>query len=462
MATARTDDNQAGGDDPPFGVSPADDLDVTAAGSDRQHPCAEDIEDADLEGDRPFRAGTARAALSYSAFRRVYAGSVLSNIGSWTQNVVLGSYALTLTGSASFVGLITFANLGPLLLFSLIGGSLADRFDRRKLLIIVSIEQACFAFLLAFIARDPDPSQLALVAAVFAIGMGQAVAGPTFSSVLPNLVERRDIAGAVSLTSVNMNLSRVIGAALGGALYAAIGASTVFAFNAVTYFFIIAGVATVTMPRAPAPAPGAPTGWRRILGGFKVAREDPVIGRVLITVAAFSFCSLVFIVDMAVLAEHNLGIPAKSSTYGALYATFGFGALLGALAVGTFLAGRNLARIVKVALLGFAVFLAVWALLRQPTPAFPVAFVTGFFYFLVITSLSTVLQSRVDDAARGRVMAIWIMAFGGTVPIGGMVAGPIIDATSMTVVMLFGAAVAVGLAFFARVSDAPVRIFRAS
>lgn len=416
---------------------------------DRRRLTVEDVEDAELEGDRPIRSGTAAAALRYSGFRRVFAGSVASNIGSWMQNVVLTAYAYSLTKSASFVAIMGFAQLGPLLFVSLIGGSLADRFDRKKLLIIVSVQQAAFAFALAWVATNPDPSRAALVAIVFAIGMGQAVAGPTFASVLPSLVKPQDLTGAVSLTSANMNLSRMIGAALGPLVYAKWGVPWVFAANAATYFFIIAGVATVDIPR-PQITPGGPTGVRRLLGGFTVAAHDRTIARVLITLSVFSFFSLVFVVQMPTIANANLGINEKSFEYGLLYGTFAFGAMIGALSVGTFLAGRNLEKLVRFGLVGFAAMLTAFALWRSPGPAYPTVFILGFFYFMVITSLSTVLQSRLDNNNRGRVMAIWIMAFGGTVPIGNLVAGPIIDATTITDVMLFGALVAIGLVFYAR------------
>ena len=108
---------------------------------------------------------------------------------------------------------------------------------------------------------------------------------------------------------------------------------------------------------------------------------------------------------------------------------------------------------VRVGLGGFAVFLAGLALVRSVPLAFPVVFVVGFFYFATVTSLSTVLQQRLDNQVRGRVMALWIMAFGGTVAIGGLVAGPVIDATSVTFVLLIGAAVATLLVPFADLHD---------
>ncbi|MEO7430106.1 MAG: MFS transporter, partial [Acidimicrobiales bacterium] len=146
----------------------------------RGNEVVEDAIDALEEGDRPIRTGSAMAALRHDTFRRVFIGAFLSNIGSWMQNVVLGALAYALTKSPTFVGVLLFAQLGPLLLFSLVGGLLADAFDRRRLLITVSVLQGLLSLALAWVARGEDPSHAALVGIVFLIGMGQAVFGPTY------------------------------------------------------------------------------------------------------------------------------------------------------------------------------------------------------------------------------------------------------------------------------------------
>ncbi len=416
------------------------------------HLSIEDTEDALLEGDRPFAPGTARAALSYPVFRRVFFGALLSNIGSWMQNVVLGAYGYSITHSATFVSLLAFAQLVPLMLLSMIGGALADRFDRKTLIILVSIEQTLFALGIAWITRSPDPSHLVLLAFVLAMGIGQAVYAPAYSSVMPELVEERDLVGAVSLNSVNMNLSRVVGPAIGSLIYARWGVSWVFVGNAVSYLFIIGALLTVTVP-AVLIDPNDPKGLRRLLGGFAAARRDRVVGRCLVVMTIFSLFSLAFVVQMPTIAAVNLGIDTAHTTYGLLYATFGTGAVVGALSIGTFLAGRPLERVVRVGLIGFSVSLAVFALTREVAVAFPVVFILGFFYFATVTSLSTVLQARLDNQVRGRVMALWVMAFGGTVAIGGLIAGPLMEATSVTAVMLLGAVVAAVLVPFTDLWD---------
>jgi predicted MFS family arabinose efflux permease len=263
--------------------------------------------------------------------------------------------------------------------------------------------------------------------------------------VLPMLVGRRDLAGAVSLNSTQMNASRVIGPALGGVAFATFGPSVVFLLNAATYPFVILALASLHLPPV-APSSGE-QGVARVLAGFRVARRDPLVGRILFVITAFSFCCLAFIGQMPVLADRNLGIDPRSTAYGLLYASFGFGAVVGAISVGTVFARRSKPHIVRAGLLAFGAALTALALVRLPALAYPVAVVVGFCYFATVTSLSTVLQQHLDDAVRGRVMALWIMGFGGTVPVGNLVAGPIIGVTSISIVMLGGAVVAVLLAW---------------
>jgi MFS family permease len=411
-------------------------------------PTVEEGVDALEGGDRTIRAGSARAALRHETFRRVFTGAFLSNIGSWMQNVVLGALAYDLTGSPTFVGVLLFAQLGPLLLFSLVGGLLADVFDRRRLLITVAVLQGLLSLLLALVCRGDDPSRVALVVIVFGIGMGQAVFGPTYSALLPALVGKEDLAGAISLNSAQMNGSRVIGPAIAGLLDARLGASAVFTVNAASYLLVIWSLLTVRLPPPIVDTSGL-QGIRRLLSGLHVARDDRVVGRSLVIVFLFSLLSLPFIGQLPTLADRNLGIDSRSVQYGLLYTCFGAGALLGALSIGTVFSNRSMEKLVRGGLVCFAVALAAFSVLRGPALAYPVILLVGLAYFAIITSLSTVLQQRLDDQNRGRVMALWIMGFGGTVPIGNLIAGPLIELSSVTTVVLAGAAIAVALAGYA-------------
>ncbi|MEY2475657.1 MAG: hypothetical protein QOG87_972 [Actinomycetota bacterium] len=407
--------------------------------------------DALLDGDVALVRGTARAALRHRDFRVVWSGTLGSNVGTWMQNVVLSAFGYRLTHSAAYVSLLQFAQLGPLLFLATPAGVLADKVDRRKLLIGMLLQQLLFSLLLAWLTRGGKPDHTLLVVIVLIIGAGNAFTGPALGASLPMLVPRADLAGAVSLQSFQMNASRVIGPAIGGVLYPVFGAAAVFAVNAATYLFAVASIVAVRFPQRVRHASDE-KGVAQLLSGFRIAWHDALIRRALTVIATMSFFCLTFIGLMPVLAADNLGMEVRSLSYGLLYAGFGSGAALGAVSIGTVLAHRSKARIVRGGLLAFAVLLTVFGLVRTPALAYPVAIALGFAYFSVVTSLSTILQQHLEDHVRGRVMALWIMGFGGTVPIGTLAAGPVADHTSITVVVMIGAAVALLLAWYGDMS----------
>jgi MFS family permease len=412
-------------------------------------PTRAETEESLAKGDSypTYRPGTARAALAVRPFRRMWIGSFSSNIGTWMQTLVLGAYAYQLTGSSTFVGLLTFAQLGPLLLLSLFGGLIADALDRRKLLIALQLEQAAFSLVLAAVVGWSDnPSRLALFSAVLAVGIGNALNMPAWSAVLPALVGRQNLAGAISLNSTQVNLSRVIGPAIAGALFPIIGPAWIFVINAATYLFVVAALLTVRLPKVPK---SAESGLRGFVMGFRVAQANPVVGRILVVLPIYSFFCLPFVSLFPAIAAGDLGFDTASFAYGALYAVFGVGAALGALSTGTVLVGADKKQLTRVGFVGFAITIAALGVVREPLLAYPVVFVLGAFYFGTTTSMMTVLQETVDDSVRGRVMALWFMGFGGTVPLGGLVFGPILDATNDTVVLGIAAVVSLLLAWWA-------------
>jgi MFS family permease len=408
------------------------------------------VQEAQTEGDvalapaeLDIRPGTARSALRSRDFRVLWIATFSSNVGTWMQNVALGAFAYQLSHSAGFVALTGFAQLGPLLLLATVGGMLADAVDRRRLLVTTNVVQLAFSAALAAVAAAPHPSQSLILLVVLAIGVANALTGPPLASLLPTLVPRVDLPGAIALQSVQMNLSRVVGPAIGGVLLPTIHASGVFALNAATYLFAVAGALAI---RPVARSGGGEQGLQRLLGGFTVARRDPLVRSVLTTIASISFFCLPFIGLMPVVAAQNLGMKVTGLEYGLLYACFGLGAAGGAIAVGSVLVGYRRDRVIAVGLALFGVMLLVFGLLRTPTPAYPVVFLVGLFYFATVTSLSTRLQEHLRDEVRGRVMALYMMGFGGTIPLGLLVAGPIATHTDITTVVVAGGGVAMLLA----------------
>jgi len=417
----------------------------------------EEIEDAVVDGDSPIpaRQGTARAALAHRTFRIVFLGAFASNIGTWMQNVVLGAYGYDLTHSSTFVGVLIFAQFAPTLVLPMVGGLLADKVDRKRFLILLSLEQLVFSFGLALVAVSAHPSKVLLVVMVFLIGVGSAMFGPAYSAILPGLVGRQDLAGAISLNSAQMNGSRVIGPVIGGVLYSLVGPAWVFGLNAVTYLFVVLALLMVTLP-AVRQAPVHASRWRELTAGVTVARRDQVVGRCLITIFVFSLLALAFVGQMPVVAAHNLGIDlSKGAEYGILYACFGVGAVCGALSIGTVFSRASKPLLVRLCLVGYSVSLCAFALERSTVAADVNVAVLGAFYFAFVTALNTTLQARLHESVRGRVLALWMMGFGGTVGLGNLLIGPVVAAVGITDVLLFGAAVALVLAWYADVRPPP-------
>ncbi|MBI5088807.1 MAG: MFS transporter [Actinobacteria bacterium] len=282
------------------------------------------------------------------------------------------------------------------------------------------------------------------------VGTGGAMNAPAWSAMLPSLVSRADLSGSISLNSTMINGSRVLGPII-VAVLSPFGVTTAqfFLVNAVTYLFVIVALVSV---RLPAPVHVRHEGGLRSLtAGVRLARSKPAVSRLLVSMATFSFVSLPYVGLFPAVAELNFGIDEKSAMYKWLYATWGFGACLGGLAIGTVFVGWDTRRLVRRGFALFAGCLAAFALMREPVGAFTVGFVLGFAYFGTTTSMLTVLQSRLADHERGRVLALWFMSFGGTIPLGNLVFGPIIDAIGARVVLMVGAAWALWLAWWCNV-----------
>ncbi|MFM9083943.1 MAG: MFS transporter, partial [Actinomycetota bacterium] len=357
----------------------------------------------------PPRPGTARAALSYRDFRVMWTSSFASSVGVWMQQVVLPAYVYSRTGSAAQVAVFSFAQLGPLLLLSIPAGVMADKFERRKWLVTAQCIQMIGSILLGVISSLHGPIA-ALFFAQLIVGIGNSLNAPAFSAVLPSLVRPEDLGGSISLSSTSVNGSRVMGPIL-AAILMNIGLDTphIFFINAATSLIVMSAVLRVNLPPS---GRTSESGWRSVTVGFRVARDRPVVGRILLTMFSFSLLSLPYVGLFPAVADLTFGIQPRTSLYKWLYATWGLGAMFGALSIGTVLAGIDKRRTARMGFAAFAVAMCAFA----SSPNVPLAFVTGFLlgiaYFSTTTSLMTVLQSRLEIEVRARVLSLWFMAFG--------------------------------------------------
>jgi len=405
----------------------------------------------------PYRAGTARAAFAYRDYRLIWTGLLLSSIGTWMQNLGLPAYIDDRTGSAKIVSLLIFAQLGPLLLLAIPGSLIVDRVNRRTFLLAMQWMQLVFSLVLAAIVSVDGPIW-ALFLAQLVIGTSNALNAPAFQASIPLLVDRRDLAGAISMNSIQLNGSRVLGPSL-AALLTLWGVSTagLFVINAATYLFLIVALMMVAIPDIRGEHDDE--GWRKFLTGIRISRERRVLARLLVSMASFSLFSLVFVALFPSVTRINFGVDPASSTFKWLYAVWGFGAFIGAVAMGTFLARLHRPKVITRGFIGFGVSLAAYAIVRHPAPAFPIGFFLGTFYFLIATAMVTSFQQNLRDTERVRVMPLWFMSFGGTITVGGLIAGPIMDAIGARWILLAGAIYAFFLAWWCDLDRLPRSAF---
>lgn len=383
------------------------------------------------------RPGTARSALQHRHFRVLFIGASLSNVGTWMQNFMLPAYLDLRTGSATFVGLLIFAQLGPMLFGSVPAGVLADRVNRTHLILGMQASMMAMSVVMGGLARWHAPVWT-IFAAQLAIGIANTVQAPAFNASLPTLVPREDIGGAVSLNSAMINGSRIAGPSLAAFLgWVGVDLWQLFIINAATYAFVMIPLAKNHLPSVK--GFNTAKGWRALTTGVGLARQRRVLLVLLRSMFIFSVVSLPYIGLFPSVARLNLGLAADSGSYKILYIVWGLGAFLGALSVGTVFSGASRPVLIRWSFQLFAVFLLLFAITGNFNIALPVAFMLGAVYFLLATAMMTELQHNLTDGERASIMPLWFMSFGGSIPIGNLVGGPIMDAVGARWVLAVGA-----------------------
>ncbi len=381
-------------------------------------------------------------------FALVWTSALVSNVGSWMQTVALGYVVTHRSHDPLWAGAVAAAAFIPIGVLSPLGGALADRLDRRRWLIITTLAETLFAALLAVLSGTGHAPSWALLAMAFLGGVAAAVGFPTYQAMIPDLVPADDLLGAVSLSSAQFNLGRVIGPALAGVVLVAGSAAWVFAVNAVSFGAVVAALAVVRLPaREPIIDRGEGT-LRRIAEGARVAAAEPGCRSAIILIGIVALIGSPFIALVPAMAINGLGRGAAG--YTVLVAAHGIGAVGAALVLAP-LARALGRRLVVGALVTFPLALVCYGLAPSLWSAAPAILVVGACYIGVLTGLNTVVQRRAPTAVRGRVLGLYMMVLGVVYPVGAVIEGAIAHAvgiravTVVSGVMLFAVMAAIGL-----------------
>jgi len=358
-------------------------------------------------------------ALASRNYRLYFAAQLISLAGTWMQQIAMIWLAYRLSNSAAVLGMVGFASQIPILLLGPFAGVLTDRFDRRRILLTTQMLAMLQAVVLTALTWQGLASTGWLIGLAFVLGTINALDLPARQAFSAQLVDKReDLPNAIALNSMLMNSARFVGPALAGFAVATIGEAWCFAINAVSYLAVIVALLAID---AKANAPHDVPAWRAFRAGVAYVLDHADIRPRLLIVAAVSFLVTPYAVLMPLFASEIFGGDAR--TYGLLIASAGAGSLLAGLYLASRKGTERLPRRVAAGVLVAGAGLTVFALNHSLALAFPIVMVLGFSVITVIAGSNTLIQVQVADEYRGRVMAIFSMAFLGIAPLGSFAVG---------------------------------------
>ncbi|MEO7555297.1 MAG: MFS transporter [Acidimicrobiales bacterium] len=368
-------------------------------------------------------------------FRLFFSGQLISQVGNWLTLVAQTLLVLHLTDSGVAVGVLAACQFAPLLLFGAWTGLVADRSDKRKLLLIVQVLAMVQSFALAALAFSGNPPvwSIYLVAAVG--GFAVAFDNPARRAFVVEMVDEEDVQNAVSLNSALMTSSRVVGPALAGLLVHTVGFGWCFAVDGASYVAVLIGLWLMDPSRLRRP-PVTPKERGQVRAGLRYVRNVPELWFPLVMMAIIGTLAFNFNVVMPLFAMRSLG--GDDGTFTLLLSVISVGSLAGALAT----ARRTTINLhdLVVAALGFGASMVLLAAAPSLPFAFPAALVVGVTSISFLTGSTAIVQLRADPAMRGRVLALQAMVFLGSTPIGGPILGLVCEVLGARYGLVLGAA----------------------
>ena len=390
--------------------------------------------------------GSALAPFRQRDFAVIWTATVVSNVGSWMYSAAAAWLMTTLDPRPLMVSSVQVVSSLPIFLFAIAAGAMADIVDKRRFLlaaeIVITIVSFAFAAMVALDLATP----WALLAFAFALGVGNAVTGPPYQSIVPLLVPREELQSAIAANSVGINISRAVGPALGGVIITAVGIAAPFWINAASN---LASVAALAWWRGPPPRP-KPLPAERFLGairsGIRYARHSKRLRATLVRAVAFFLFASAYWALLPLVARERLG--AGAGLYGVLLGVIGLGAIGGAFALPWLKSRLSADGIVALGSIGTAVTLLLFGFATHPALAIVAGLIGGMSWISVLSSLNVSAQLALPEWVRSRGLAVYVTVFFGAMTAGSLLWGHVAGITGLAVahdIAAAGALVAIAL-----------------
>ena len=370
-------------------------------------------------------------------FALFWGGNFLSNIGTWMQNLALGWLILLMTNSPFLLGLNGFLSQAPSLFFSLPGGAIADRLNRRKLMLYTQTYMMLLALILAVLTSFKVIRINEILLISLLTGLASALNNPAYQALFPDLVEREDLLNAVALNSAQFNMSRAVGPMLAGLALGSLGAAWCFYLNSVSFLALIIALLIITLPRRE--SEGYDGVWEAMLEGLRFVRRNPVLIILLSVPAILSLLGLPFVVLMPAIARDMVHTGASGLGY--LMAGAGLGAVVSALILAGLEDPAHKERLIMSSAALFSLGLILLATVHSFRWAFVLLVVLGVTMVGALALTNSTLQMSSPPALRGRVMSMYNLAVLGLAPVGSLQMGTMAEARGMRFALALGGSV---------------------
>lgn len=359
-------------------------------------------------------------AMQHRNFQLFIGGQLVSLIGTWMQTTAQLWLVYRLTNSAAVLGLFGFASQIPMLLLASVGGAVGDRYNRLHGVIATQTCSMILAFVLAALQLTHRLHEWQIILIAFLVGIVNAFDVPIRQSLFVHMVGKEDLSNAIALNSSIFNGARVIGPPIAGFAIVWIGEGWCFFLNGISFLAVIGALLAMRVTHTP-PERRKESTWQNFIQGFRFSMADLPIRSVLLLLSVLSLFGLQYSVFLPIFADGILHGGAKGMTY--LMSSAGVGAVIGAL----YFAGRTsytgLARWIAGTSLACAIGLIIFSQSKLFFLSLAVIFVVGFAATVQMAATNTIVQNRVPDELRGRVMAVYATMFMGVQPIGSLIAG---------------------------------------
>ena len=372
--------------------------------------------------------GRILAAFTYRDFRVQWFGACTSSIGTWVQLTAQNWMVLSLTGSAFFLGLDSFLQQLPIMLFTLVGGVLADRRDRRRTLLGSQYVQMATATVLALLVYFDIVTISYILILSFTTGLAQAFGGPAYQSLVPSLVDKKDLPNAVALNSIQFNIARVLGPLLFAATLSITAGwgfgdqqsmAVCFALNAVSFLVVINTLMALRVKHIP---PAQTRSMRdELKGGISYVRQRGELVALIILAATTTFLGFAVLTFLPVFTKNVFQGDAR--TYSHLLAFSGSGSVVGALIVAWLGKFKRMGLTALLTQAIYGMFIVAFALSRTLWLSDILLFLTGAALMVVFSTVTSLVQLIAPNEMRGRVMSIYMVAFRGGMPLGSLASG---------------------------------------